>query len=53
MAGRPRLTGGRLKGRGLVREVPGTARPTSSRVREALFSMVGQDLESARITQKK
>lgn len=39
-----RLTGGTLRGRGLPRPVPATARPTAGRVREALFSMLGQDL---------
>ena len=39
-----RLTGGRLRGRTIPGAVPSGVRPTSSRVREALFSMVGQDL---------
>lgn len=43
--GRPRISGGRARGRPLVAEVPVGARPTSSRVREALFSLVGHDLE--------
>lgn len=43
-----RLTGGRLRGRILSGGVSAGVRPTSSRVREALFSMVGQDLEGWR-----
>ncbi len=39
-----RLTGGTHRGRVLPAGVPNTARPTSGRVREALFSMLGQDL---------
>lgn len=39
-----RITGGKLRGRSLPARVPAGTRPTSSRVREALFSMVGQDL---------
>lgn len=39
-----RLTGGRLRGRSLPGSVAPGVRPTASRVREALFSMVGQDL---------
>lgn len=39
-----RITGGRLRGRTVpVRPGPGV-RPTSARVREAMFSMLGQDL---------
>lgn len=38
-----RITGGELRGRVLGR-VPEGVRPTHSRAREALFSMVGQDL---------
>lgn len=41
---RPRISGGRARGRALATEVPRGARPTSSRVREALFSLVGHDL---------
>lgn len=40
-----RITGGRLRGRVLATPVPEGVRPTSSRAREALFSLVGQDLE--------
>jgi len=42
---RPRLTGGRAGGRPLARSVPRSARPTSARVREAIFSLVGHDLD--------
>jgi len=38
-----------LSGRVLPSAVPSGARPTSARVREALFSMVGQDLDGQRI----
>lgn len=40
-----RLTGGIARGRVLRERVPDGVRPTSSRVREALFAMVGQDLD--------
>lgn len=40
-----RLTGGRFRGRTLPGQVPSGVRPTSSRVREALFSLIGQDLQ--------
>ncbi len=43
-----RLTGGRLRGRMLTGAVSAGVRPTSARVREALFSMVGQDLDGWR-----
>ena len=39
-----RITGGTLRGRILEGPVPDGVRPTASRVREAVFSMVGQDL---------
>ncbi len=39
-----KLTGGTLRGRALAAEVPEGVRPTSSRTREALFSILGQDL---------
>lgn len=39
-----RITGGRARGRVLREPVPSGVRPTSSRVREALFSLVGHDL---------
>ena len=44
-----RITGGHARGRVLRGKVPDGVRPTSSRVREALFSMVGQDLSGARV----
>lgn len=40
-----RITGGRLRGRILRGRVQAGVRPTSARVREALFSMVGQTLD--------
>ena len=40
-----RITGGTLKGRVLPVPVSSGVRPTSSRVREALFSMVGNHLD--------
>lgn len=49
MDGRPRITGGRLKGRPLPVAVAAGVRPTSSRVREAMFSMVGQRLDGQRV----
>ncbi len=39
-----RLSGGELRGRVLRAPVPEGVRPTGGRVREALFSLVGQDL---------
>lgn len=39
-----RITGGRLRGRRLASIGGAPIRPTSDKVREALFSMVGQDL---------
>ncbi len=39
-----RITGGSLRGRVLPGKVGRGVRPTTSRVREALFSMLGQDL---------
>jgi 16S rRNA (guanine966-N2)-methyltransferase len=39
-----RITGGTLRGRVLREDVAEGVRPTSDRVREALFSIVGQDL---------
>ena len=39
-----RITGGANRGRVLPAIVPEGVRPTSSRAREALFSMIGQDL---------
>ena len=40
-----RITGGKLRGRVVGGKVRTGVRPTSSRVREALFSIIGQDLE--------
>lgn len=40
-----RITGGVLRGRTLIGQVPPGVRPTAAKVREALFSMIGQDLE--------
>jgi 16S rRNA (guanine(966)-N(2))-methyltransferase RsmD len=39
-----RITGGRARGRVLKGAIPRGVRPTGARVREALFSMLGQDL---------
>lgn len=39
-----RVSGGRLGGRTLPAPVPEGVRPTAARVREAVYSMVGQDL---------
>jgi len=41
---RIRITGGRLRGRWLAAPTGNAVRPTSSRVREAVFSILGQDL---------
>lgn len=46
---RPRLTGGQARGRPLSVPVPEGVRPTASRVREALFSIVGQHLDGQRV----
>ena len=40
-----RITGGTLRGRGITAGKGKTTRPTSSRVREALFSILGQNLD--------
>lgn len=42
---RLRVTGGSLRGRVSREPIPPGVRPTTDRVREALFSMVGQDLD--------
>jgi len=42
---RLRITGGQLRGRVLRESLPPGVRPTTDRVREALFSMLGQDLQ--------
>ncbi|MCB9745930.1 MAG: RsmD family RNA methyltransferase [Alphaproteobacteria bacterium] len=44
-----KITGGQLKGRSVPGRVAPGVRPTSSRVREALFSMLGQDLEGLHV----
>lgn len=49
MAGGLRLTGGQARGRVIRLPVMDGVRPTSSRVREALFSIVGQDLHGVRV----
>ena len=45
----PRVTGGRLTGRRLTGGVPRGVRPTASRVREALGSILRNELEGARV----
>jgi len=45
----PRLTGGVARGRSLAAVPPDGVRPTSARVREALFSMVGHELSGQRV----
>ncbi|MCB9758698.1 MAG: RsmD family RNA methyltransferase [Alphaproteobacteria bacterium] len=40
-----KITGGSLKGRVIPGRVPPGVRPTPARVREALFSMLGQELD--------
>lgn len=44
-----RITGGRLRGRVLSGRVPAGVRPTGSRVREALFAVLGQDLSGLEV----
>jgi len=44
-----RITGGRYKGQSVETKGSTGVRPTSSRVREALFSMLGQDLSGERV----
>lgn len=44
-----RITGGQLRGRVLPGRVAPGVRPTSSRVREALFAVLGQDLTGVRV----
>jgi 16S rRNA (guanine966-N2)-methyltransferase len=44
-----RITGGSARGRVVTCPDLGGVRPTSSRVREALFSIVGQDLSGLRV----
>ena len=43
-----KITGGQHRGRLSHEPIPKSARPTSARVREALFSIVGQQLEGTR-----
>ena len=43
-----KITGGQHRGRLTHEPIPKSARPTSARVREALFSIVGQQLEGTR-----
>ena len=43
-----RITGGKLRNRNISMHSPKGIRPTASRVREALFSMIGQDLTGIR-----
>lgn len=45
----PRLTGGQARGRRLARDVPAGVRPTSARVREALFAILGPELAGQRV----
>ena len=40
-----RITGGALRGRRISPSFMKGIRPTASRVREAIFSIIGQDLE--------
>jgi 16S rRNA (guanine(966)-N(2))-methyltransferase RsmD len=44
-----RITGGLARGRTLSGAVPAGVRPTTDRVREALFSLIGQDLRGIRV----
>lgn len=44
-----RITGGIARGRVLRTPVPAGVRPTAERVREALFSMIGQDMAGQRV----
>ncbi|MEE2829272.1 MAG: 16S rRNA (guanine(966)-N(2))-methyltransferase RsmD [Myxococcota bacterium] len=44
-----RVTGGSLRGRGLGSPRGSAVRPTSSRVRESLFSILGQDLSALHV----
>jgi 16S rRNA (guanine966-N2)-methyltransferase len=46
---RLRITGGQARGRVLALRVPDGVRPTAARVREALFSIVGHDLDGVRV----
>ena len=44
-----RITGGTLRGRVLSGKVRAGVRPTSARVREALFSIIGQNLDGVTV----
>ncbi|MEC7240208.1 MAG: 16S rRNA (guanine(966)-N(2))-methyltransferase RsmD [Myxococcota bacterium] len=44
-----RITGGRLRGQRLPLQRGSSVRPTSDRVREALFSIIGQDLTGCKV----
>ncbi len=44
-----RITGGKARGRVVRQKVQKGVRPTSSKVREALFSMIGHDLSGERV----
>ncbi len=44
-----RVTGGQLRGRGLASLKSDAVRPTGARVRESLFSILGQDLSGLRV----
>lgn len=44
-----KITGGTLRGRVVPGSVPKGVRPTSSRVREAMFSMIGQELQGTTV----
>lgn len=44
-----RITGGRIKGRRLTALQGMSIRPTSDKVREAIFSLLGQDLREIRV----
>ncbi|MBR57788.1 MAG: 16S rRNA (guanine(966)-N(2))-methyltransferase RsmD [Myxococcales bacterium] len=46
---RPRITGGKWKGRILIGGVPKNVRPTSSRVREAIGSIIASKLSGSRV----
>jgi 16S rRNA (guanine966-N2)-methyltransferase len=49
MAAGLRITGGALRGRVVPGPVRGDVRPTGSRVREALFNLLGQDLTGSSV----
>lgn len=49
MNNRVRITGGSLRGRTVTIPAVAGVRPTSGRVREAIFSMLGQDLTGWRV----